>query len=255
MSRRSARGGLRIGRPAWRSAWLASWAGLALAGCGHPAGALPEDAAPDVARIDAAVPDAAPDASPFDAAPGMADLQFIAGEMNNSVVITADPFRDGDCEVQEGCVGAAGTRTLVRFDTVSANRGTADVFVGIPPPPGESNDVFEWSPCHMHHHVKNYATYELRNASGVVLTSRKQAFCLEDGEQIQPGIPATGYSCMRQGITRGWADVYSRYLPCQWLDVTGLPSGSYTLRIVVNPLRIVPESNYDNNEFTVGVQF
>lgn len=233
-------------------------AGLA-AGCGHPPGALPEDAPPDVAAIDAAVPDAVPDAavdgSPFDAPPGIADLQFIAAEMNNSVVVTSDDFRDADCEVQEGCVGAAGRRTLVRFDTVSANRGTADVFVGVPPPPGESNDVFEWSPCHMHHHVKNYASYELRDARGVVLTARKQAFCLEDGEQIQPGIPATGYSCMRQGITRGWADVYSRYLPCQWIDVTDLPSGTYSLHIVVNPTRFIPESNYDNNEFSVTVQF
>jgi lysyl oxidase len=251
VSRRSVPGPHRSARRAW-IAWPAV---LALAGCGHPPGALPEDAPPDIAAIDAAVPDAAVDGSPFDAPPGMADLQFIAGEMTNSVVVTRDDFRAADCEVEEGCVGAAGRRTLVRFDTVSANRGTADVFVGVPPPPGESNDLFEWSPCHMHHHVKNYASYELRDASGVVLTARKQAFCLEDGEQIQPGIPATGYSCMRQGITRGWADVYSRYLPCQWIDVTDLPSGVYTLHIVVNPLRIVTESNYDNNEFSVNVQF
>src|SRR2546423_14913942 len=107
----------------------AAVAGLALAGCGHPPGALPDDAAPDVAAPDATPIDAAPDASPFDAPPGMADLQFIAGEMNNSVVITLEMFHAGDCEIQEGCVGAAGNRRLVRFDTVSANRGTADIFI------------------------------------------------------------------------------------------------------------------------------
>lgn len=183
------------------------------------------------------------------------DLQFVAADMASSLVVTNDNFRDGDCEVVEGCVDAPGGRTLLRFDTVSANRGTADLFVGVPPPSGESDATFEWSPCHMHHHVRNYASYELRDATGdVVINARKQSFCLEDGEQIQPGIRATGYSCIRQGITRGWADVYSRYTPCQWIDVTGVPSGRYTLRIVVNPLRTLRETNYDNNAFTVGVQ-
>jgi Lysyl oxidase len=237
------------------------WLGAAwLTACGTRPGASPDGLGPPPvdAAVDAA-PDAmidAPDASPFDAPPGIADLQFVTSEMTSSVVVTNDLFRDGDCEVLEGCVGAPGNRTLVRFDTVSANRGTADVFVGVPPPPGESNEIFQWSPCHMHHHVKNYASYELRDASGdVVLTARKQSFCLEDGEPIQPGIPATGYSCARQGITRGWADVYSRYLPCQWIDVSELPSGTYTLHLVVNPMRLIPESNYDNNEFSTIVQF
>ena len=243
---------VRVSLPWLGAAWLTACGTRPAAspdGLGSPPFDAAVDAAPD-AMIDA------PDASPFDAPPGIADLQFITSEMTNSVVVTNDLFRDGDCEVLEGCVGAPGSRTLVRFDTVSANRGTADVFVGVPPPPGESNDVFQWSPCHMHHHVKNYASYELRDASdSVVLTARKQSFCLEDGEQIQPGIPATGYSCARQGITRGWADVYSRYLPCQWIDVSDLPSGRYTLHIVVNPMRTIPESNYNNNDFSATVQF
>jgi hypothetical protein len=246
-------------------AWVVAGFGLAglgaAAGCGHPGGVASGDAGglPDVAPLpDAAALDApdAPDASPFDAPPGIPDLQFIASEMTQTVTLTEDPFRDTDCEVVEGCVGAAGRRTLLRFDTVSANRGTADLVVGVPPPPGESNDVFEWSPCHMHHHVRNYASYELLDATGAaVLTARKQSFCLEDGESVQPGVPATGYSCTDQGITRGWADVYSRYTACQWIDVTDLPSGTYTLRVVVNPLHTLPESSYDNNTFTTLVRF
>jgi lysyl oxidase len=224
-----------------------------LAGCGdqiHLGRDAGDAAAPRDAAIDSAV-DAPPDAP----ADGMPDLQFVSSEMAHSLLLDTIAFRAADCEVVEGCVGDVGTRTLLRFNTVSANRGTADIFVGVPPPPGESNDVFEWSPCHMHHHVKNYASYELRDAGGnVVLTARKQSFCLEDSEPVQPGIPSAGYSCMRQGITRGWADVYDRELPCQWIDVTDIPHGSYTLYIVVNPLHTLPESNYDNNTFSVAVQ-
>ncbi len=214
-------------------AWLMSLAGLgAVTGCGHPGGPA------------------------VDAPQGIPDLQFVAAEMTQTVLVTQNDFRPDACEVIEGCVGAAGGRTLLRFDTVSANRGTADLVVGVPPPPGESNDVFEWSPCHMHHHVKNYASYELLDATGtVVLTARKQSFCLEDDENIKPGVPPHGYSCTDQGITRGWADVYSRYLPCQWIDITDVPAGTYTLRVVVNPLHTLPESNYDNNTFTVLVHF
>jgi hypothetical protein len=213
------------------------------------------NAPPSAGAPDAAPPiDAPPDVSP-PVGDGMPDLQFIATDMARSVTVTRSPFRDSDCEVVEQCVGGSGDRTLLRFDTVSANRGTADVFVGIPPEPGVSNDTFEWSPCHMHHHVRDYASYELLDATGVVLTARKQSFCLEDTQPIQPGVTSSNYSCLRQGITRGWADVYSRYLSCQWIDVTGLPSGAYTLRVVVNPKQKLPESNYDNNVFSVGVRF
>lgn len=97
-----------------------------------------------------------------------------------------------------------------------------------------SDPVFERSVCHMHHHVRNYASYEILDEHGVVFTARKQAFC---SRTLRPCSrdPSSSCSCQRQGIPRGWADVYSRYLPCPWIDVTGLASGTYTLRIVVNP--------------------
>jgi hypothetical protein len=191
------------------------------------------------------------DAGPIDAPPSWI---WRSSTMRWPTLTLTKPFAADDCAVTEGCVGASGRRRLLRFATVTANLGSGDLIVGMPPPPGESNDVFQWSPCHMHHHVANYASYELLDQAGTtVITGRKQAFCLEDVEQVQPGAPATGYSCGDQGISRGWADVYSRYLPCQWIDVTGVPLGNYTLRVVVNPLHTLPESDTTNNVFTVGV--
>jgi lysyl oxidase len=149
-------------------------------GCGAPADAHdapPGDvgAAPRDARVSLDAPVALVDASPFDAAPQVPDLQFVAGEMASTFVVTADPFAADDCAVMEGCVGGAGTRILLRFDTVTANRGSGDLVVGVPPPPGESDAVFQWSPCHMHHHVANYASYELIDTTGTVLTARNRS--------------------------------------------------------------------------------
>lgn len=83
-----------------------------------------------------------------------------------------------------------------------------------------------------------------------------QAGVLPRGRRAgHPGAPRTGYTCLNQGISRGWADVYGRFLPCQWLDVTGLAPGDYTLRIVVNPLQTLVESDPTNNVFTIAARF
>ena len=42
-------------------------------------------------------------------------------------------------------------------------------------------------------------------------------------------------TCSDQGIQAGWADVYGAHLDCQWIDVTDVPAGIYTLEIEVNP--------------------
>ena len=226
-----------------------------IAGCGAPTATSdpadapgPHDAA---VAIDASCMTTMP---PVEMPPGIPDLQFIDDRMVNSVLVTTNDFGGDTCEVMEGCVGAEGRRTLLRFDTVTANRGTGNLAVGVPPPAGCSNATFQWSPCHMHHHVMSYTSYELVNSTGTVVTARKQSFCLEDAEIAQPGSPRTGYSCMNQGISRGWADSYGRSTACQWIDVTGVAPGAYTLRVVVNPQQTLPESDYTNNVFTVGVQ-
>ncbi len=193
------------------------------------------------------VPDAAIDA------PRQPDLVLIGDRMANTIVVAPGTFADTDCEVVEQCVGAPGMRQLLRFDTVTANLGTADLVVGPPPPPGESGGVFEWSPCHMHHHVKNYARYELRDASGVVVAGRKQSFCLHDVEAVRPEAASHGFQCGNQGISAGWADIYNRNLPCQWIDVTGVPTGTYTLHVEVNATHDLDESSTANNAWSQEV--
>jgi hypothetical protein len=187
------------------------------------------------------------DNHPLPDAAARPDLVLVGAAMENTITIAPATFVDTDCEVLEQCVGAPGSRQLLRFDTVTANAGDADLVVGPPPAPGVSAGVFEWSPCHMHHHVKNYATYELSNASGLVVAGHKQSFCLHDVEAVRPEAPSAGYDCMNQGVSAGWADIYSRNLPCQWIDVTGVAPGTYVLRVEVNAAHDLVESNTMNN--------
>jgi hypothetical protein len=193
------------------------------------------------------------DASPFDAPPGVPDLQVVGERTAATWLVDSVPFDAGACEVVEGCVDSVGLRRLLRFATVTANRGSGDLLVGVPPDAGISNTTFQWSECHRHHHVVNYTSYELVNGAGTVVTGRKQSFCLQDDEPLQVGGQRARYSCKNQGIQRGWADVYIRETACQWIDVTDVPPGPYTLRITVNPLNTIIESNYDNNVFTLDV--
>jgi hypothetical protein len=162
-------------------------------------------------------------------------------------------FEPDDCAIVEGCVAAAGRRRLLRFDTFTPNTGSADLFLG---DPASMSSLFEWSACHMHYHFTSYATYELRRSDGTVAArGHKQSFCLEDSSTFpNPDDSAEGfYTCEYQGIQRGWGDMYDRDLDCQWIDITDVPAGQYSLRIALNTAHLLAESNYDNNLSTVMV--
>jgi hypothetical protein len=90
----------------------------------------------------------------------------------------------------------------------------------------------------------------------VVLTGRKQAFCMEDTQQVLQG-PDIGceklYSCAEQGIQAGWSDLYGNSLDCQWLDITDIAPGDYQLRVTLDPGRSFMEASFENNVASVPV--
>jgi hypothetical protein len=160
----------------------------------------------------------------------------------------------GNCvlDPSEQCVGGPGIRKLLRFDVQVHNRGDEDIVLGNP---REHPDLFIYSACHGHYHFAQASLYELLDASGgVVATGRKQGFCLED---TNPSSPATTwprrYNCDLQGIQVGWSDVYAAELDCQWIDVTDLPPGEYSLHVLWNPQGLIPETTMENNESFVPV--
>jgi len=167
---------------------------------------------------------------------GMPDLVIDGGRLLSTMDIVTRTFSDGACEFEEGSIiPGAGSHRLLRFDVAIANTGNGDLVVG--DPTDASNEFAEWfvyALCHQHHHLTGFTDYQLLDRDGEVATrGHKQTFCLEDVVRYATGA-SHGYTCEHQGITSGWADVYTKYLSGQWIDITGLPAGEYTLRVVIN---------------------
>lgn len=204
----------------------------------------------DPAGTPTATATATPTAEPTPAGP-MPDLMVDAPLLASSKRFTTEEFPADDCAVVEGCIAGPGPRDLLRFSTGVVNMGTADLHIG---DPSTNPEDFDFSACHGHYHYKGFAEYELTDASGVVVTGHKQAFCLMDGHDW--GTPNAGndYDCSNQGLSVGWEDIYSHNLDCQWVDVTGLPSGDYTLTVKVNAEQRLDEWGPGENDASIPVQ-
>lgn len=185
------------------------------------------------------------------------DLILDSVRLANSISIGTYSFSQSSCAYQEGCVTGTGNRRLLRFDTATPNIGTTDLHIGAP------GSTFEYDPCHGHWHYKGYAEYKMFDINNDQVTQgRKQAFCLMDTSRwhgYTGGNPGNGgHHCGNQGISVGWQDVYYSGLDCQWIDITDVPNGVYTLQIELNAAdefgnRKVQELRYDNNIYRISV--
>jgi hypothetical protein len=157
-----------------------------------------------------------------------------------------------DCYLLERCVLGSGERRVLRFGTIIANIGTADLVLGAP---GGAGWVYD--ECHQHYHYEDHSHSQLFTPSGAEVRALgvKNGWCLMDvAEYGASGVSCDFYTCSAQGISAGCADVYTAGLPCQWIDVTGVPDGEYVLRVTTNPDRRVYELDYTNNSAEVRIR-
>lgn len=156
--------------------------------------------------------------------------------------------------ISDGCV-APGTHRLLCFDFWTHNIGTADFVVGSPT---ARPDLFVESASHGHYHLKDFNEFALFDLAGnPVINGAKQAFCLMDSEHMSAWGPEEGkfHDCNdNQGISAGWADLYGKSLPCQFVVIDGVPDGTYVLRSTTNAQRVVPETNYADNTIYTFLQ-
>jgi len=196
----------------------------------------------------------AADCQCYNADAPLADLYVDQSKLMSDVYIDSDTFSNNSCAWVEGCVTAPGLRRLLRFTVQSVNQGRAPMKMGLPE---ERPDLFVYSPCHGHYHFTEYALYSLFSADRKIKIEqgRKQGYCLEDGVRVHDGATncAPSYTCTNQGISPGWADAYTADIDCQWIDITDVPPGNYTLSVELNPKRKMVESDYSNNKASVLV--
>jgi hypothetical protein len=116
-----------------------------------------------------------------------------------------------------------------------------------------------YHPAHDHFHFQDFARYELRHESSGKLAARstdavgkKVSFCVVDTilSLELPGTPEDRYydasTCFCastsfcppenvQGLSIGWADIYSAGTPGQKINIDGLPKGRYCLISTADP--------------------
>jgi hypothetical protein len=150
-----------------------------------------------------------------------------------------------------GCVAAPGTRELLRFTTSTQNAGAGTFYLG---KPDAHPDTFQWSACGQKWRLDGYEVFRLVDAKGqVVARGKKAGYCLMDAMDAAGTGRKPRYTCGEQGITPGWADLYANRDDCQWVDVTDVPDGDYTLEIEVDPEHRWTESDEANNVTRVPV--
>lgn len=172
-------------------------------------------------------------------------------------------------------VQMAANGTQLRFSTRSENlgdgpleivggetgSGVQNVYQHVYRSDGSSYDGFAgqfvWHPEHAHTHFGDYATYTLQPygaPGGSAREGHKTSFCLIDTDLIDGSLPGSPGSPQYticdtniQGISVGWGDTYGHYLADQDIDITGLASGDYELKIEVDPKNRILETDDTDN--------
>ncbi|HRD51106.1 MAG TPA: lysyl oxidase family protein, partial [Flavobacteriales bacterium] len=148
----------------------------------------------------------------------------------------------------EGCVRALGQRYVLRFATRIDNLGTTDYYIGSP---SSQPQMFSYNNCHGHAHYEGYADYILFDQTGnAIPVGFKNGFCVID-VGCYPG--GTGqFGCSNMGISKSCYDEYGTGTTCNWIDITDVPNGTYTLVVRTNWQHAPDalgrhEMNYANN--------
>jgi hypothetical protein len=141
---------------------------------------------------------------------------------------------------------------------------------------------YEPAKMHEHWHLLGFEHFQLTTlGGGVVVTDRKNGFCLGDryetadvdklanapygssgGPQDKLADALRDTNCehlkpqatsVTEGISVGRGDDYAYDVDFQWLDITSAPSGTYDIVNTVNADHTILESDYGNDSSSVAI--
>jgi hypothetical protein len=200
----------------------------------------------------------------------------------NRLYLETLTFLSSSAEVTERCVRGPGRRRVLRFNFAALNLGDGPFRVGRP----DENDRVHWEnfTAHGHFHIRGWGDYSLRTIEGaMVVSGRKQSFCLEDNIRDGDADPSQRvfepprcanfsfdwefHERPEFGLSPMWGDEYPSNVPCQWIDLgpeaptasDRVADGIYRLALAVNvgdnsPQPLYREGNYDNNRVEIRVE-
>nr|XP_054600251.1 protein-lysine 6-oxidase [Nothobranchius furzeri] len=190
---------------------------------------------------------------------GLPDLVPDPYYIQSSVYVQRVPMYSLRCAAEENCLSSSAYRSrdydnrmLLRFPQRVKNQGTADFL------PNRPRYSWEWHSCHQHYHsMDEFSHYELLDATThrAVAEGHKASFCLEDTSCDYGYYRRYACTAHTQGLSPGCYDTYNADIDCQWIDITDVKPGEYTLKISVNPYYQVPESDYSNNIVRCDVRY
>lgn len=177
-------------------------------------------------------------------------------------------------------------RKLLRFSTIAANIGAGPFqAIGYDPVDGRAavgeilsvkqqikrsdgswvdratTAKMQWSgDGHNHWHITGYQTFKLMTLGATTLKlAAKTGFCAFDSYlygSTRPAFYTWEKTCKTRtdgtvfmGHSRKWGDIYRSTIAFQWIDITGLPSGDYLLRVIVDPPYGKPGQFRESNEY------
>jgi hypothetical protein len=101
---------------------------------------------------------APPAARPVPQGTPLPDLTVSVERLRDSLDLRTRRAGPASCALAEACLGGTGVRRTLEFDTQIINQGTVDVRFGNP---ADQPELFEWSACHGHFHLKDSLDYSL----------------------------------------------------------------------------------------------
>ncbi len=190
-----------------------------------------------------------------------------------------------ESDLYDNQIVISGGRTQLRLSNATPNigKGKLHLYGGTVNPNGTQNVIqrvfrsngtffertagtFTYHASHNHIHFDGWCEYRLRTilvndgVGPVVATGGKTSFCILDlgvHDSTLPGYNPNGEfrSCgtTTQGLSVGWLDIYSKNLDGQFIDITGVPNGTYWLESEADPDRLLLESNTANNATRIKV--